>query len=130
MKQITLIVIFVASITLTRGQSTPREYFNLVKQADSFYKAKEYKKSGYKYSEAFKLWKGFSYDRYNAACSWTLAAIPDSAFSQLNEIVMKENYAYYKYIENDQDLKPLHKDKRWAPLLEIVKQNEEKAKTK
>jgi len=33
----------------------------------------------------------------------------------------------YEHVTTDQDLQSLHKDKRWKPLLEIIKQNKDKA---
>jgi len=112
------------------GQNIPKKYFVLVKIADSLYRAKDYKNSAIQYSDAFKSngWKGTSNDRYNAACSWALATIPDSAIFQLERIVA--NYTDYKHITTDSDLNSLHKDNRWEQLLEKVKKNIVKAEAK
>lgn len=128
MKQATLIFLFILTPTLTFGQNVPKEYFDLVKVADSLYNVKEYRNSADKYSEAFKTnkWKGYPNDRYNAACSWALAAVPDSAFFQLDRIETKANYIYYEPITTDPDLVSLHNDQRWRPLVEKFKQNKEK----
>jgi hypothetical protein len=106
-----------------------KEYTNLVKKADSLYKAKDFKTSALIYSEAFKAngWVGLSDDRYNAACSWALANNSDSSFFQLNRIATKANYMNYGHITTDPDLNSLHNDNRWKPLLDLVKQNKEKA---
>jgi len=129
MKQVTLIFALILSANLIFGQNISKEYLNLVRIADSLYSAKEYNNSAYKYSDAFKAigWKGSSNDRYNAACSWALAAVPDSAFFQLNKIVTLANYIDYNHITNDSDLNSLHNDKRWEPLLEKIKENKNKA---
>lgn len=129
MKQKALIIAFLLFTHLAFGQDVPKEYFDLVKIADSLYNSNEYKKSGNKYSEAFKAnnWKGFSNDRYNAACSWALASVPDSAFFQLDRIATLMNYSNYGHITTDQDLISLQNDSRWKPLLEKVKQNKDKA---
>lgn len=129
MKQTALIIAFLLSTLFTFAQNAPKEYFDLIKIADSLYTSKEYKKSGEKYSEAFKAnaWKGFSNDRYNAACSWALASVPDSAFFQLDRIATLMNYTNYGHISTDQDLVSLHADKRWNSLIEKIKQNKEKA---
>ncbi len=81
------------------------------------------------FSAAFKAngWIGISNDRYNAACSWALANNSDSSFFQLNRIATKANYMDYGHITTDPDLNSLHDDKRWKPLLEIIKQNKERA---
>ncbi len=104
-------------------------YYTLVKRADSLYNAGNYKASALTYSEAFKAnnWTGSSNDRYNAACSWALANNSDSSFLLLNRIATNANYMNYKHITTDPDLNSLHNDKRWIPLLEIIKQNKEKA---
>jgi hypothetical protein len=123
--------IFFCSLTLTSlsfGQSLPKEYVDLCKKADSLYKAKDYKNSAFTYSSAFKAngWKGAINDRYNAACSWALANIPDSAFFYLSRAVFIGGYTSYDHISTDTDLASLHDDKRWKPLLEKVKENKDK----
>lgn len=104
------------------------EYFTLVKKADSLYNAGNYKISALTYSAAFKAngWTGTQNDLYNAACSWALANNSDSSFFLLNRIATKTNYMNYGHITTDPDLIFLHDDKRWKPLLEIIKQNKEK----
>ncbi|MBK9962885.1 MAG: hypothetical protein IPP06_16640 [Saprospiraceae bacterium] len=129
MKQTALILAFFLSTLLTFGQNIPQEYFDLVKKADSLYNAKDFRSSANKYSDAFKAngWKGLSNDRYNAACSWALAAVPDSAFFQLDRIATKSNYTNYGHITTDPYLNSLHNDNRWKPLIEKIKQNKDKA---
>lgn len=127
MKKNLLLICCIITAQFSFGQSA--EYYTLVKMADSLYKAKDFKGSALKYSVAFKVngWKGISYDRYNAACSWALADNPDSSFFQLNKIATEANYINYKHITSDADLNSLHNDNRWNPLLEIINQNKEKA---
>ena len=129
MKKTVLIFAFILSTILTFGQNIPQEYFDLVKKADSLYNAKDFKNSANKYSDAFKAngWKGLTNDRYNAACSWALAAVPDSFFFHLDRIATKANYANYGHIATDPDLNSLHNDNRWKPLLEKIKQNKDMA---
>jgi hypothetical protein len=128
MKTITTILSLVVTTSLTFGQTIPKEYYDHVKIADSLYNAKAYRMSADQYSEAFKAnqWKGFTNDRYNAACSWALAGVPDSAFFQLDRIAHK-NFNNYAHITADQDLVSLYKDERWPSLLELIKLNKEKA---
>lgn len=128
MKKTLSILILVLTTNTAFGQTVPKEYFDFVKIADSLYKAKDFRKSANKYSEAFKAngWKGFSNDRYNAACSWALAMVPDSAFFQLDRIATKSDYSDYGHVTTDTDLNSLHNDNRWKPLLEKIKQNKEK----
>jgi hypothetical protein len=121
------LLLFIITINFSVAQT--REYFGLIKKADSLYRVKEYEKSAATYSSAFKAngWKAIVNDRYNAACSWALAGNADSAFFQLERIAKKGNYSNYGHITIDTDLDGLHADKRWKVLLELVKQNKEKA---
>jgi hypothetical protein len=125
-KIIFLFVCF-SSTQVSFGQNA--EYSSLVKKADSLYNAKDFKTSALTYSAAFKAngWVGMSDDRYNAACSWALANDSDSSFFQLNRIATKANYMNYGHITTDPDLNSLHNDSRWKQLLDLIKQNKEKA---
>ena len=107
------------------GQSTSSEYKTLAIKGDSLYKVKDYKNSALAYSSAFKTigWKATSKDRYNAARSWALANIPDSAFFCLDRLVNRINYDDYDQVISDEDFNSLHKDKRWQPLIDQIKQN-------
>jgi hypothetical protein len=129
MKTTGLIFILSICIGCSFGQTTSEAYMGLVGKADSLYDAKDYKTSAFTYSAAFKVndWKANSTDRYNAACSWSLAGYPDSAFSNLENIAANANYYNYDHITTDPDLKTLYADKRWQPLLGMVKRNQEKA---
>jgi hypothetical protein len=129
MKNTILLFVVVLSSFPGFAQNIPQAYFDLIKKADSLYDAKDFKNSAATYSEAFKAngWKGMANDRYNAACSYALAGVADSAFFQLERLVTKMNYTNYAHITNDADLKSLYNDKRWQPLLDQVKQNKEKA---
>jgi uncharacterized protein (UPF0335 family) len=129
MKKTTLLFALAALTIISYGQNTPKGYSDFIRVADSLYTAKDFKNSALNYTEAFKVngWKGTLTDRYNAACTWALASVPDSAFFQLERIVTKGNYTNYGHITTDTDLTSLHTDKRWKPLLEKVKQNKDKA---
>lgn len=129
MKQSVIFLVFVISTTLIFGQDNNKEYSRFAKKADSLYKVRDYKNAAFAFSEAFKSigWKGSQRDRYNAACSWALAGVLDSAFFQLDNIVTKQNYTNYAHITSDPDLNSLHQDERWKPLLESIKQNKDKA---
>lgn len=118
------------TITMTHGQSSaPPQYAKLTAEADSLYKTNSYLRSGHTYSAAFKSfsWKGYATDRYKAARSWALAAVPDSAFSNLTKIVLKTGYSDYDQVTNDQDLFSLHKDSRWQPLVKRIRDNKQLA---
>lgn len=127
MKKIIFLLAFLFSAYFSSGQNA--EYTLLIKKADSLYNAGNYTVSASTYSAAFKANGGMGLidDRYNAACSWALAYNADSSFFQLNRIATKANYTNYGHITTDPDLNSLHNDNRWKPLLDLIKQNKEKA---
>jgi pimeloyl-ACP methyl ester carboxylesterase len=129
MKTTTTFLIFVISSSFLFGQSVSQNYSDLVRKADSLYRAKDFNNSALTYSNAFKAtdWNGMLNDRYNAACSWALANNADSAFSNLNYITNSLNYSNYEHIKGDPDLKMLHNDNRWKPLIAAVKANKDEA---
>jgi pimeloyl-ACP methyl ester carboxylesterase len=127
MKKTTLFFGFAILTVSLFGQGTPQRYPDLIRLADSFYNAKDYKNSAFAFSRAFKAngWKATSKEHYNAACSWALANYPDSAFYHLNFVSTKMNYSDYGHIKGDPDFKSLYSDKRWQSILELVKVNKD-----
>lgn len=125
MKKTIICLVCVIATQLLFAQEYSAEYKKLIKKADSLYNAKDYKNSAQNYSLAFKTlgWKGSQTDRYNAARSWTLANIPDSAFFNLDRIVNHLGYSDYDRIIAEEDFNLLHSDKRWQLLIEQIKQN-------
>lgn len=127
MKHAFLLLSFFVLTKITFSQVIiPQKYYEKIKTADSLYNKDEYRESANEYSQAFKLlgWKGFSNDRYKAACSWALVGVKDSSFLHLNYIANKQNYSAYDIITNDPDLRSLHHDQRWKALLNKIKQNQ------
>lgn len=132
MKQLHFLPLSLAILFFTTHRcdaQTGEAYDSLVAKASELYDAKQYRASADAYSAAFKTldWKGTGEDRYNAACSWALAGVPDSAFFQLERLATAMKYKNYDHITTDTDLNSLHKDKRWKPLLEQIKENKAKA---
>lgn len=118
------ILIFCSSIQFSLAQPSSK-YFESINQAKNSFTKKEYKKSGQFYSTAFKSNGGKAYmeDRYNAARSWSLAGIKDSAFVQLFKVVTLYDYINYAEISTEQAFNSLHTDKRWSQIDEKVKLN-------
>ncbi|NUY82695.1 hypothetical protein HUK80_17465 [Flavobacterium sp. MAH-1] len=111
------------------AQNGPSNYQENIKKAEEFYNSKDYKNSGLFYSKAFSLEKNArELDRYNAACSWSLANVRDSSFVQLSKIAA--TYSDHEHASQDTDLDNLHSDKRWEKWLDQVKENHEKAEAK
>ena len=127
MKRRIIILTFIISASFTFGQNIPKEYWSLLNTADSLFTIKEYKKSAIKYSEAFEVIENkiLTGHEYNAACSWALAKVPNSAFFLLFKLSKDVKYKEYEIISKDQNLASLHKDNRWESLLEIIKKNKD-----
>lgn len=124
---LTAFLIIFSTLTFTQ---VPPEYNVLVKQAYSLYQAKNYSESAINYNQAFATNEGkaFPNDRYNAACSWALANVTDSAFYHLFRLAESiSKYQDYQHISTDSDLTSLYSDKRWKQLLKIVNLNKEEA---
>jgi hypothetical protein len=62
-------------------------------------------------------------DRYKAAKAWAKAEMADSAFFNLEKIVIRLGYSDYEKITNENDFKSLHNDNRWLSLIDQVKKN-------
>lgn len=128
---ISLLALLTSTVFLF-AQNSNQRYSVLIRKADSLYQLAEYKNSALAFSEAFNApdAKITTTHRYNAACSYALAGSTDSAFSNLNHITTFMNYSRYTHIKSDPDLKSLHVDSRWKPLIEMVKENKDKAYAK
>jgi hypothetical protein len=106
-----------------------QEYADQISKAGEFYDKKDYLKSAEHYSRAFasNADKGTETDRYNAACSWSLAGNKDSSFKNLFRIAEKTGYKNLGHMTADADLNGLHEDERWGKLVALVKANKDKA---
>jgi len=107
----------------------PARYDSLINEAQARYEAKDFAVSAKLFSSAFESlgWKGYRDDRYNAACSWALANVPDSAFFQLLCITKLMDFQDVGRITADADLVSLHADPRWGPVVARVKANRDSA---
>ena len=125
MKSLSLIFLFFSFGQSLYSQILPEDYLSNIKLAEERYKEGKFLESANAYSGAFQSngWKGLQMDRYNAACSWSLAGNADSAFYQLNRIVSLMNYIDFDQIVNDKDFIPLYDDARWRLLLNTIKEN-------
>lgn len=121
-------ITFLGFLIFNLSFAQDKKYFELIKEAESFYKSREYKKSKDKYTAAFNLSDGraFPKDRYNSARSFSLAGDIDTSFYHLMKLA-NGTYKNYEYIIADSDLKPLHNDNRWNELLLLIKSNKNKS---
>ena len=129
MKTTIFLLTLLISATALLAQNNHQKYDVLIRKADSLYQVKDYKNSAHAFSDAFNAPDAeiTMNHRYNAACSWALANVPDSAFYHLNYVATKMNYTDYGHITRDSDLKSLYGDKRWQALIELVKANKDEA---
>ena len=102
MKQLITFLFFSIYSTLIHGQNNYQQYDNFIKKADSLYHVKDYKNAAFAYSNAFKSigLVGTQKDRYNAACSWTLAGVADSAFFQLETICQAPSFFHFAVVQS------------------------------
>ncbi len=117
---------FIALYCLAPAQSQPPEYTVHVSLAESLYTKGAYAASANEYSAAFKTmgWKGYSADRYNAARSWSMAGVPDSAFFNLFKIAEKLKFDNLDALTTEPAFKPLHALSDWERLCTVVKSNQ------
>ena len=130
--KIRLLFILIACICFhfTYGQNKEgqQNYASFIQEAEQLYDAKDYQQSAEKYKEAFDQIEGKAYpnDRYNAACSYTLAADAETSFYHLFRLANSvTKFSNYDHITRDTDLNILHKDKQWEELIAVVKANKE-----
>lgn len=125
MKKIWFLIFSLFSFIQFSFAQPTAKYFENVNGAKNCFSKKEYKRSGQFYSTAFKSNGGKAYmeDRYNAARSWAMAGIKDSAFVQLLKVVTLYDYINYAEVSKDQAFSSLYSDKRWSQVEDRVKLN-------
>ncbi|WP_185147042.1 DUF6624 domain-containing protein [Pseudochryseolinea flava] len=108
--------LFVVFLFATVGALSAQTYKQLIRQADSLYRAKDYKKSLGVYQQAIKLDAKNYNDLYNAACAAALAGDKTNALKFLSASI-DNGWTNISHMKQDSDLNALHDDKRWAALV-------------
>ena len=110
----------------------PQDYEKTIKKADALFKKADYQNAANTYLLAIKENNdlGKINDRYKTASCFALLNNKDSAFLQLYRIAEKGGYYNYLEIQEDKHFNSLHTDKRWVPLIEIIKSNFRKIEDK
>ncbi|MFM9984678.1 MAG: DUF6624 domain-containing protein [Flavobacteriales bacterium] len=126
MKSFFLIVIIACYSATFCAQSNPADYSTWVGKGDSLYAAGNFIESASAYRQGFVALGGKAYpkDRYNAACSYALAGLPDSSFKHLRSLYNKTVYLRTDFLSTDKDLISLHSDKRWKDLVKDLRKRE------
>ncbi|MBX2907949.1 MAG: hypothetical protein KF744_18025 [Taibaiella sp.] len=125
-------VMFTALLVMSSSsfaQGSP-EYNKWILKGFELYSTGQYKPAAEAYSKAFSVAPAVPEDRYNAACAWSMATIPDSAFFHLQHLANKDNFTDIATLEKDKDLASLHTDKRWAALAQRVAENKKNAENR
>lgn len=115
MKNVFLLTLGLCWGTTVQAQTT---FPALRNQALAAYRAKHYRESGARYEQSFQqpVAQPTDTDFYNAACSWALAGEPTKAFQNLDRAI-RAGWDDVTHLQTDPDLRALHADRRWAPLL-------------
>lgn len=102
-----------------------KSYEELIHEADSLLNIKNYKRAVITYEVAFKGNgnQGRISHRINAAICYTLLSNFDGAFIQLFRIAEKGKYTNNFALQENHLFDPLHSDKRWDKVIDIVLHN-------
>lgn len=119
-------------ITLNcHSQLKQNKLYQLPDKAYQFYQNKNYTEAATLYTITFeksfkrKLYNINTFDAaYNGACCWALANNADSAFIILDRVAEQDLFlSQYPHILTDGDLKSLHNDSRWSPLISKIEKH-------
>ncbi|UKJ09340.1 DUF6624 domain-containing protein [Solitalea lacus] len=122
-----ILIYVLFGISFSKAQS--EVYLHLIKTADSLFYFKEYKKSTYAYTWAFRVnnYRSTLNDRYKAGRAWSQYGVPDSAYFHLLKIAEQGNFIDYDRVIADEAFKPIQNDPRWVKFTNAVKQNHQRA---
>ena len=111
-------------ICLLANQLRAQSFDVLQWKADSSYNAKAFAVAAPLYLQAGEA-ADFPFQRkrvyYDAGCCFSLTGQPEQAFNYLTLAVKTYGYNNLENITNDPDLKTLHPDSRWKPLVGGIK---------
>ncbi len=104
-------------------ENRKKKYAYFITKADSLFRIKKFATAAKAYVIAFRADPKISImygatAKYNAACAWSLAGYPDSAFALLLPLINHGFYSNSQKISSDSALKSLHSDPRWQPLID------------
>jgi hypothetical protein len=128
MRHLTISILIIAVSFPLHAQDSQR-YATLVNEAWSLYDEEQFHEAARKYEEAFGVVNGAGrlVDHFNAACAWSLAGAADQAFRHLELLTANALFTRLDWILSDEDLRPLHNDPRWEPVVASVRTNAERA---
>lgn len=117
-----IITFYCIASHLLFAQYVLKDYFNLIRQADSLFYNNYFTLAAKKYSEALELIDGRAilHDHCRAACCWTLAGYNDNAFKQLFKLLEFNETDILPNLKTDTCMFCLHTDKRWNIFLDSL----------
>lgn len=132
MKHLFVCLSLVLSLTCSCfSQTKQNNLYQLPDKAYQLYQNKSYAKAAILYTATFeqsfkrRLFNINTFDAaYNGACCWALANKIDSAFIILDKVADQDLFlSQYPHILTDGDLKSLHNDSRWPPLISKIEKH-------
>ena len=114
MRHVAVIAVVLAVCTTSLAWS--QDYDQLIEDAESKMYSSEYEAALGLYRQAFEVGDGGINDLYNAACAAAQTGDPDAAFMYLDKAI-DGGIVERQWLEEDEDLVPLHTDDRWDDLL-------------
>ena len=127
MKRYFLIISCMILNHLSYSQNNEKLYSVLFKQADSLYRAKDYKTAAINFSAILRLSdrKPTIWDWNNAAFSWSKVGFLDSALYSIEKIAEIDTITFSDYLDisTDQDYTTLHDLSRWKVAIDKIFNN-------
>lgn len=123
-----LLFVYIVCSTFMYAQEDRVKYDEFSKIADSLFKEKKYQSAAENYSRAFSFldWKAIPQHRYFAAVSYAQSGNMDSAFYHIDRLVIRDLLSDTTELVNNESLLPMKTDKRWKPMVQVLKEKQEK----
>lgn len=122
-----LLFVYIVCSTFMYAQEDRLKYDEFSKIADSLFKEKKYQSAAENYSRAFSFfgWKATPQHRYFAGVSNAQSGNMDSAFYHINRLVIRDAFSDTTELVNNESLLPMKTDKRWKPMVQVLKEKQE-----
>ncbi len=109
--------LLIVAVSISTFVATAQEVNKTSLQASQAYHQKDYARSAELYAQAIAQGDHEPDTYYNAACSFALSGQGEKAFALLNNAIA-QGWSNAEHMQKDSDLNSLHRDPRWAKLIE------------
>jgi hypothetical protein len=118
--------VFSTKVSKIRGTIfTLKSYSELIRAGWKLCLEKDFIASAKVYEEAFKINSKVPLnDRHKAACTYALANDISGAYTHLFIAANELKWYDIDHLKNDNDLTNIKTDKRWYPLVKVMRKNE------